>query len=117
MKEEEETEVEALSVDADNEKENEGAGEFNVPKEEKPDSDSDAFKFTISNGYKNYCFKANMTGEPTVDDWINHLMQVYDAHKNTIISATRYLSDLPERHAVIPATEKLIFFKKPKGIF
>lgn len=73
-------------------------------------------QFTIMTPFKHYYFKADVPDQPTMEQWISRIENIntHYLESNTLLSSKRYLSTIPERFAVIPTNEKLLFFRSPK---
>ena len=77
--------------------------------------DRESLRFTVTTKQKRFWFSCSMEGQPSAQEWIDHLNRLEESQELAILSSLRYLSSIPERHALISATEKIIFFRKPKG--
>ena len=66
--------------------------------------------------WKHYYFRATFKDQPNIDDWIVRIEKVKEHAKKAKdrLSSSIHISSIPERHAVIPANQNLLFWKSPK---
>ena len=77
--------------------------------------EADEHCFSLITPSRTYYLRADIPGEPGAEDWINILQSLDEAKEARKLSSRRSLSAAPDRCAVIPKNERMLFFQSPKA--